>query len=126
VIRTIGEIRRAFTYNSAKALAIRGTADQLALADWLVAQLNRPESQPLAASAEYRLPAADDGADTVRIFSLITIPSVEEVQQRARQIRTETGLKRAFMYTPNRDLVVRGTSDQVAHAERVVSESGAR
>ena len=41
LVRTIGEIRRVFTYNSPRALVVRGTASQTALADWLVANLNQ-------------------------------------------------------------------------------------
>jgi len=32
----ITQLRRVYTYNAAKAIAVRGTASQLAMAEWLV------------------------------------------------------------------------------------------
>src|SRR5258708_6621407 len=41
-IRSIAEIGEAFVDNQSSTLAIRGTASQIALADWLVQELDRP------------------------------------------------------------------------------------
>lgn len=44
-IRTVAEIRRVFTYNAQKAMVVRGTLDQVALAEKLVRDLDRPKSE---------------------------------------------------------------------------------
>ena len=44
-IRTVAEIRRVFTYNAQKAMVVRGTADQVALAEKLVHDLDKPKSE---------------------------------------------------------------------------------
>jgi general secretion pathway protein D len=44
-IRTVVEVRKVFTYNSQKALVVRGTQDQVALAEALVHDLDKPKSE---------------------------------------------------------------------------------
>ena len=44
-IRTVAEIRRVFTYNAQKALIVRGTADQVALTEKLIHDLNKTKSE---------------------------------------------------------------------------------
>src|SRR5579884_915683 len=44
-IRTVGDIRRVYTYNAQKAMVVRGTVDQVALAEKLVRDLDKPKSE---------------------------------------------------------------------------------
>jgi general secretion pathway protein D len=44
-IRTVAEIRRVFTFNAQKALIVRGTADQVALTEKLIHDLDKPKSE---------------------------------------------------------------------------------
>ncbi len=44
-IRTVAEIRRVFTYNAQKAMVVRGTMDQVELAEKLVHDLDKPKSE---------------------------------------------------------------------------------
>jgi len=44
-IRTVAEIRRVFTYNAQKAMIVRGTLDQVALAEKLIHDLDKPKSE---------------------------------------------------------------------------------
>ncbi len=44
-IRSIIEVRRVYTYNAQKALVIRGTRDQIALAEKLIADIDRPKAE---------------------------------------------------------------------------------
>ena len=44
-IRTVGDIRRVYTYNAQKAMVVRGTVDQIALTEKLVRDLDRPKSE---------------------------------------------------------------------------------
>ena len=44
-VRTVAEIRRAFTYNAQKAMVVRGTVDQVALAEKLIHDLDKPKSE---------------------------------------------------------------------------------
>ena len=44
-VRSVTEIRRAFTYNSQMAILVRGTADQVALAEKLINDLDKPKGE---------------------------------------------------------------------------------
>lgn len=44
-IRTVVEVRRVFTYNAQKAMIVRGTADQVALVEKLVHDLDKPKAE---------------------------------------------------------------------------------
>jgi general secretion pathway protein D len=44
-IRSLTEIRRVYTYNAQKAMLIRGTVDQMALAEKLIRDLDKPKAE---------------------------------------------------------------------------------
>ena len=44
-VRSVTEIRRAFAYNAQYAIMLRGTADQIALAEKLIADLDKPKAE---------------------------------------------------------------------------------
>lgn len=44
-IRTLADIRRVYAYNAQRAMVVRGTADQVALAEKLVHDLDKPKSE---------------------------------------------------------------------------------
>jgi hypothetical protein len=65
-VRSISGIFRLFTYSASRAMALRGTADQMAIAEWLFNDLDKQRQNPGA--HEYRL--ASGGDDIVRVFYL--------------------------------------------------------
>lgn len=44
-VRSVTEIRRVFTYNAQNAILVRGTVDQVALAEKLILDLDKPKSE---------------------------------------------------------------------------------
>ena len=121
LIRTIAEIRRVFTYNTPRALALRGTDDQIALAEWLLQALDQAaNAQPDAAPREYRPSASTD--DVVRVFTLTHAATAQRVQEVATEVRTATGVPHLFIYNPARALALRGTVAQIAQADLLIKE----
>lgn len=127
VLRSITEIRRAFTYNTLRAVALRGTADQIAMAEWLIDKLDRPlpeetRSQQTnnADAPPYRIAGSDD--DVVRVFYLPRDEPLQRFTETAVAIRQTAALRRAFTYKSHRVLAVRGTADQIATAERFLRD----
>jgi len=45
-VRSISGVFRAFTHSASRAMALRGTADQMAVADWLLYVLDKPAQTP--------------------------------------------------------------------------------
>jgi hypothetical protein len=120
-VRAIGDIRRMFTSNESMALIARGTGAQMALAEWLVKELDQPANQPRTpAPHEYRPSGAAD--DVVRVFYLTQSESPQRLQQIATEVRKTTAVKRIFTYNAPRAMTLRGTSAQIALADRLIAE----
>jgi hypothetical protein len=121
LVRTIAEIRRVFTYNATKALVVRGTADQLAAAAWMVQELGKPVDPATLASQPYTM---DDphGEGIIRVFYVKDVPSVAAFQQVATQIRTATQIRRVFTYNATMAMAVRGTAAQLAMVDQMLQD----
>jgi type II secretory pathway component GspD/PulD (secretin) len=116
-----GRSPRVFTYNAGREIVVRGTASQLAMAEWLFDELDQP---PTARSQdtsrrEYQVPGRDD---VMRVFYLAHVDGGQNVQSIIPQIRTATAIQRAFSYGSRMGLVLRGTAAQIAAAEHLVQE----
>jgi len=120
VIRSIAEIRRAFTYAGVHALILRGTPDQIALAEWLFRYLDQPASARKSGTAEYRY--LDPHENFVRVFSFKHTVDPVGRQEIATVIRSTGEIRRASLYRTGGDLVMYGTADQMRLAEWLFSE----
>ena len=118
-VRAIADIRRVFTNNATKAIVVRGTPDQLALASWLLKELDQP-SRSASSMQEYRLPGSAD--DLVRVVFFPRIATVQSFQEVAQLVRVQTSMRRVFTYNAPRALVLRGTLGQLTQAERLTRE----
>jgi len=118
-IRTITDTQQITTDNDQKRVTIHATAPQIAMAEWLFNELDSPIAQP-ALPHEYRAPGASD--DVVRVFYLITAPTVQDFQEIATLVRTISDIRRVFTYNARNALMVRGTEAQIALADWLVKE----
>jgi hypothetical protein len=122
VIRTIGEVRRIFTYNAPRALIVRGTADQVALTAWMVSELGKPVT-PGTASTTYQYPGNDrNGENLVRLFYIKDVPTIPALQQLATQLRITTQMRRVFTYNESKAIALRGNEAQFALAEQILQD----
>ncbi|MDP8979203.1 MAG: hypothetical protein M3O35_01285 [Acidobacteriota bacterium] len=122
LVRTIGDVRRLFTYNAPRAIAVRGTAEQMGLAEWLVDQLDQPPGAAKPGRHEYSVSGPGDPDNLVRIFSLSHAATVQRLQEVATQVRVMTQARRLFTYNAPRIIAVRGTPSQVEHADQLIHE----
>jgi len=118
VIRSTGEIRRAFLYRSGGALVMYGTADQVRLAEWLFNELDQPSGR-MRATREYRMAVGED--PEVRVLYSSANGTAQEFQETAKTIRMKASLRRLFTYNANRAIVLRGTPEQAALAEKLAT-----
>jgi hypothetical protein len=120
-VRTATEIRRMFTVNTSRAVLMRGTLDQMAMAAWLAGELDQPaDAHRSQDSGEYRVPGAAD--DVVQVFSVANAKSVQDFQEIANAVRTAVGIRQVFTYNARLALAVRGTVNQLALAERLIHD----
>jgi len=123
LVRSIGDIRYTFTYNTPKAVALRGTAEQMALAGWLFNELDKPANWTPAqdsATHEYLMSGSNEGV--VHVYYLIDIATVQRFQQIVMSVRAATNIRRAFTYNTPRAVAFRGTAEQIALAGRLIKE----
>lgn len=122
LMRTIAEIRRVFTYNGPRAIAVRGTAEQMAMVEWLFNELDKPSALTAtqAGQAEYRVSGSRD--DLVRVLYLPNTRTKEDFQKAAVQIRAATSIPKVFTYNTPRALALRGTVNQIRSAERMAKD----
>jgi hypothetical protein len=119
-IRAVENIRRLFPYPSRRALTVRGTVAEIALAEWLVNELNWPvnaQSSAPTGPREYRVPG---GNEVVSVFYLPRLQNSQELQSAYTAVRSASGARRMFINSAHKALVVRGTAEQMAAAERVI------
>ena len=120
LVRSITDIRRVFTYNAPRAAALRATATQMAFAEWMFSELDKPGRSEKSSTHEYRL--AGGGDDVARVFYLPHVETVQRFQEIATSVRSTTGVRRLFTYNAPRAVALRGTADQIALADRLFNE----
>jgi hypothetical protein len=125
-IRSITEIRYVSVCNGPNAIAIRGTAAQVALADWLLQGLDRPAGGGPFTTISQTLNAPElrsrDGSPMVaRILYPAYIATPQHLQEAVNMIRSIAEAQRVVAIGAVRAIVVRGEPDQVALAEWLVN-----
>jgi hypothetical protein len=124
-LRTVADIRRVFTYNTPRALAVRGTADQIAAAEFLIHELDQPADAKRTDSREYRMIDTDWRPEpVVRVFYLPYTSTVQQFQEIATMVRTIAETRRLFTCNTPRAMIVRGSAAKVDLAGWMVHELG--
>ena len=135
-VRSVIGIQRCYPMNQQKAIVMRGTAEQVKAADWLLAALDRPAgAQPAGAAArEYRLadarpdyPLPDEdrnarGGLVVRVAAPAHIDTPQVLQEIVVVTVGMTDMQRCFPVFSRRVLVMLGTDDQIALADWLLQQ----
>ena len=119
LVRTISDTRQVSADVAQKTVSVRGTATQIAIAEWLFTELDR-QTVPDSVSQEFRV--ANDADDVVRLFFLPNTATIQDFQEIATTIRTIAEIRRVFAYNTPRAMAVRGTADQMAAAAFMIRE----
>lgn len=120
VLRTVGDIKAIFTRSQPQGIAFRSTPAQAQMADWLFQQLDvQPDEQMRAQTHDYRLKGDPD--EIVRVYYLKSTDNMQ-VREIIRAIRAEVTVPRLFTYKAADVLAVRGTSDVIDAADRIIKD----
>ena len=103
-----------------RAVSLRGNADQVTLADWLLNQLDQPAS-PSRETAEYDYQAGKPDT-AVRVFRLAHTDTTQGFQEIGNAIRVVAEVNRLLVCNAPRALVMRGTAGQATLADWLVGE----
>jgi hypothetical protein len=113
VLRTVGDIMKVFSYTSGNALVLRAGDTDLERAEWLIQQLDMPTGHP-AGTGTFTAPAGDD---VTRIFS-VPNANPQWIKGALDSMRSELNIKKTFSTTTPANVIVRGTTDQIAAAAK--------
>lgn len=119
-LRTIADMNRVFPVNAPGVLLFRGNADSVALAEWLVNQLDLPAGQQGPAPHEQQLNTRFD--KVARVFYLTHAGSAQALQQIVTSVRTEAKVARIYPCSQPQALAVRGTADQISAAADLIAQ----
>jgi hypothetical protein len=122
LVRFVGDIRRVFTYSSARSLLVRSDAHAADLSAWLLTQVDVPATVAAKSSGAYQYDTPYDRDNLIRVFYLPQTATIQDFQQIATKIRTTTKIRRAFTYNQPRAIALRGTFDQLGQAEQMIKE----
>lgn len=122
LIRTTSDIQRGFPYATRNAIALRGTPEQIALAEWLFSRLDKPVDSQTAKASAYEFSQPSGAVDAVRVFYFTHDETAENLQQMINLIRVTADIQRIFSYDPRRSIALRGTPAQIALAEWLFTE----
>jgi type II secretory pathway component GspD/PulD (secretin) len=112
-VRSLADIRQVFTYDDLRAVVVRGTSDQINLAEFLFVQMDKPAVPESGPSTEFRM-----GPDSLaRVFYLPNTKTDQDFQVAVTVVRTIAQSRYAFSYKTTRAVAVRGTDEQVALAK---------
>jgi hypothetical protein len=67
-------------------------------------------------------PAALDKNGVARVYIVNHIENPEALQQLVRDVRSSTGIQRAYPVNQPKALAIRGTGDQIARADQIIKE----
>jgi type II secretory pathway component GspD/PulD (secretin) len=119
-IRTIAEINRVFPNNTAAALVIRGEPQTVAVAEWLVGQLDQTANQQGPSPHEQAVKGRTDSV--ARVFYLTHAQSPAAMLLVANTLRADLKVQRIFPCLQVRALSIRGSAEQLSEAEKLIAE----
>jgi hypothetical protein len=113
-VRSIGEVMRVALLVPRASIVFRCTAEQAALSEWILAQLDQ---EPPAKGQDYTPPDAGNGLVRAAYLPKTT---TQDLAQRISGIRESAGVQRVVMNTRLRGILLRGSPDQLARAESLL------
>jgi hypothetical protein len=124
-VRSVSDIQRTTAYNPRMALTVRGSGWQIALAEWLLEQLDSPPAGQT--SAAYTITGAEpifkargfEDPNAVRVFYLPPGTTALALQDMTTRVRSETQVNRVTLCIAPRAIVLRGDESQAAAAARM-------
>jgi len=123
-IRGITDIRQVTIDPGQRFLSVRGTADQIAAAAWLVGALDQSESAqpPTGSPLAYDYLGAPRGGTAVRVFWLANISTPGGIQELVNAVRGTADMSWIFSRKAPAAIIFRATPDQAALAEWLINE----
>jgi type II secretory pathway component GspD/PulD (secretin) len=122
-LRTVGDIQRVFNDTALSDLVIRGPANQLALADYIIKGVDiTPGTVTVSATPEFHYSESARPNDVVRVFYLSHTTTAQQMQEILTTLRTVAEIQKVFNYTALNALTIRGTASDLASCEFLIGK----
>jgi hypothetical protein len=112
-VRAIGDIRDVSADAAKRSLTVNGTADQIAMAGWLTAELDKPGSAP----GTRDFPFNDPKAPLAQVVYLSRVDNPQYLQETVNAVRSVVDIQRCFPMNQQKAIVMRGLPEQVKAAD---------
>lgn len=116
-IRVLPELTKVFPSFTKAAIAVRGTADQLALAEWLFKQLDQAPAPPGQPRAEQQFHSALSQLPEVRVLYFAHATTAPERQPVVNALRVIPELTHVFPVNAQGAVAMSGPANLIALAE---------
>jgi hypothetical protein len=123
-VRSVADVQRLVAYDPNSVLVLRGNADQVELAAWIIRNLDKPAGpQSEAKPLEYTFTdSSPRPATAVRMFRLSHSTTPQAMQDLVNAIRAIGDVQRVMVDTAIATVTMRGTPAQAAMATWLVQE----
>jgi len=125
-LRLMLGINKVFYLSRPAAIAVRGTADDIAAAEWLIQSLDIPadaKAARLAGIREFHVPATAPGDAAMRVFYAPQDTTPAVLQQSLKRLYDIQPTLKSMSFVTPAALIVRGSADQVAQSEQTILEA---
>ena len=112
-VRAIGDIRDVSVDAAKRSLTVKGTAEQLAVAGWLTAEMDKPGK----ATGTRDLPINDVKAPLAQVYYLSHVDTPQDLQEIVNAVRSVTDIQRCFPMNQQKAIVLRALPEQVKAAD---------
>lgn len=119
VLRTVADIQKVFSYTALEDLVVRGAANEIAFAQYLVNSLD-VEKGSVATSQEFDLQAPYQNQQVARVFYLKNANTPQATQEIMTVLRTVADVQKMFNYTAVNGLAVCGTASDIAAVQWLI------
>lgn len=117
-LRVIPELTKVFPMNDIAAIAVRGSADRVRLAEWLFSQLDVAGPPPAAKTSTVQ--PVTPGTDVAQIFFLPPAATAQSFRETVNSVRTAAQSTRVFPCASSNAVVFRGSPQQLAQAASIL------
>jgi hypothetical protein len=118
ILRTVVTIDKIFNVTGPRALAFRGTSSTVAMADWLVRQIDTPKTVPVSGLRDYPV----SGGQVLRVLYLVNHATPRTQQEMLTAMRVTNRSQNVFNFSSApQAIALRGTPQQAEAARQIVA-----
>jgi hypothetical protein len=127
-VRSIAEVQRVVALNGAGAIVARGNPEQIALAEWIVAELDRSMAGKRPAGIrEYTYPDSDlqvveRRTTAVRIYYPASVSTPQDMQETVNGLRSFADVQRVVSFVTSGAIIARSNTEQATMMDWLVKE----